>query len=170
MGETSEDLQQLQELLDTSMANAGAFLRASFEAPAHSLSAAQLVAYFTGLRTVALATVTARGEPRVAPIGALLAHGHFVIPTVAAAARTRHVLARPGVSLTLYDGIDLAIIAHGTAAVVTADDPDFAEFEALQRAAEGASVRDWGEGVYLRVTATALYTYARYPDQFPTVV
>lgn len=170
MGETSEDLRQLQELLDTSMGNAGAFLRASFEAPAHSLSAAQLMAYFTGLRTVALASVTARGEPRVAPIGALFVRGQFVIPTVAAAARTRHLLARPGVSLALYDGNDLAIIAHGTAAVVAADDPDFAEFEALQRAAEGASVRDWGDGVYLRITANALYTYARYPDQYPATI
>jgi hypothetical protein len=38
----------------------------------------------------------------------------------------------------------------------------------MQRAASGSSVNDWGEGVYLRVEAETLVTYARYPDQFPS--
>ena len=168
MRETDADLQQTQDLLDHSVAAAGAFLRSSFEMPAHSLSARQLVAYLSGLRTVALATVTAHGEPRVAPTGALFYRGRFAIPTVASAARARHVAARPAVSLTLYDGNDLAIIAHGQATIISADDPDFATLEALQREANGTSVRDWGDdGVYLRVIAIALYTYAREPERYP---
>jgi len=169
MHETPNDLSALQDLLDRSIASAGAFLHNSFEMPAHSLSARQLVAYLTGLRTVALATVTARGEPRVAPTGAFFYRGRFAIPTVRSAARARHVAARPAVSLTLYDGNDLAIIAHGQAAISTTDDPDFAALESLQRAANGTSVRDWGDdGVYLRVTAHALYTYARQPERYPS--
>lgn len=167
MQETPGDLQQLQELLDQSIANAGAFLRSSFEMPEHSLSARQLAGYLTGLRTVALATVTARGEPRVAPTGSLFFRGRFAIPTVASATKARHAAARPAVSLTLYDRNDLAIIAHGHASAITADDPDFATLEGLQRAADGTSVRDWGEGVYLRITANALYTYALQPEMYP---
>ena len=169
MFKTPDDLRQLQALLDESVANAGAFLRSSFEMPEHSLSSGQLVAYLAGLRTVALATVTARGEPRVAPTGALFLRGRFAIPTVATAVRARHVAARPAVSLTLYDGNDLAIIAHGQATIIADDDPDFAALERLQRDADGTSVRNWGDGVFLRVTATALYTYARQPDRYPAI-
>ena len=79
----------------------------------------------------------------------------------------RNAAARPAVSLTLYDGNDLAIIAHGHAAIIADGEPDFAALEALQRATDGTSVRDWGDGVYLRITATVLYTYARQPERYP---
>lgn len=167
MHETPEEMERLQALLDRSIERAGAFLRRSFEMPEHSLSAAQLTRYLQGIQNVAFATTTAKGEPRVAPIGSLFFRGHFYIPTVATAARTRMVTARPAVSLTHFVGDDLAIIAHGSATVVPADHPDFAAVEAMQRAASGQSVRDWGEGVYLRVEAETIVTFARYPDQFP---
>lgn len=166
MHETPEEMERLQLLLDASIAGAGAFLRRSFRMPEHSLSAAQLARYWQGICNVALATVTAKGEPRVAPIGALFYRGWFAIPTVATAARTRMVTARPAVSLTHYEGDDLAIIAHGTAAVVTPEDDDFAPLEAMQRAASGESVRAWGDGVYLRVAARTIVTFARFPERF----
>lgn len=168
MHETPEDMERLQALLNRSIERAGAFLRSSFEMPEHSLSAGQLVHYLQGIQNVAFATVTAKGEPRVAPIGSLFFRGRFSIPTVATAARTRMVTARPAVSLTHYVGNDLAIIAHGNATVIPANHADFAALEAIQRAASGSSVRDWGEGVYLRIEAETLVTFARYPDQFPS--
>ena len=64
-------MDDLQALLDHSITQASPFLRASFEMPEHSLSAAQVIAHLQGSLTVALATSTARAEPRVAPIGAL---------------------------------------------------------------------------------------------------
>ncbi len=167
MHETPEDIERLQTLLDRSIKRAGAFLRSSFEMPEHSLSAGQLVRYVQGIHNVAFATVTAKGEPRVAPIGSLFFRGRFHIPTVVTAARTRMVAARPAVSLTHFAGDDLAIIAHGNAMVIPADHADFAALEAMQRAASGSSVHDWGEGVYLRVEAETLVTFARYPEQFP---
>jgi hypothetical protein len=166
MHEAPEDLERLQALLNRSIERAGAFLRRSFEMPEHSLSAGQLVRYLQGNQVVAFATVTAKGEPRVAPIGSLFYRGQFHIPTVTTAARTRMVTAHPAVSLTHYAGIDLAIIAHGSATLIPADHADFAALEAMQRTASGSSVQDWGEGVYLRVEAETLITYARYPDQF----
>ena len=168
MHETPEDMEQLQVLLGRSIERAGAFLRSSFEMPEHSLSAGQLVHYLQGIQNVAFATVTAKGEPRVAPIGSLFFRGRFHIPTVATAARTRMIAARPAVSLTYYVGNDLAVIAHGTATTIPADHPDFAALEAMQRASSGSSVHDWGEGVYLRVEAETLVTFARYPEQFPS--
>jgi hypothetical protein len=43
MYETPADMDALQGLLDRSVAQAGPFLRSSFEMPEHSLSVAQLV-------------------------------------------------------------------------------------------------------------------------------
>ncbi|MCA1667352.1 MAG: pyridoxamine 5'-phosphate oxidase family protein [Thermomicrobia bacterium] len=168
MHETPEDMERLQALLNRSIERAGAFLRSSFEIPEHSFSAGQLVHYLQGIQNVAFATVTAKGEPRVAPIGSLFSRGRFHIPTVTTAARTRMVMKRPAVSLTHYTGNDLAIIAHGNATLIPTDHADFAALEEMQRVSSGSSVRDWGEGVYLRVEAETLVTFARYPDQFPS--
>lgn len=135
--------------------------------PEHSLSARQLVHYLQGNKTITLATVTARGEPRVAPIGSLFWRSHFYIPTVARAARTRHVRARPAISLTHYAGIDLAIIVHGRAEIVSPESSDFAALVPLHQEATRESVLDWGEGVFLRIDPDVMYSYARYPESFP---
>ncbi len=165
MKETSEEITQLQALLDESVENAGSFLRSSFEMPEHSLSAAQLVSYLQGNQTVAFATVTAKSEPRVAPIGSLFYRGKFYIPTLASAVRTKHVLKRPGVSLTCFAGDGLAIIVHGTATVIAPAHTDFAAVDGLLREYSEMSVLEWGDGdgVYLRVDAKVMYTYARDP-------
>jgi hypothetical protein len=163
MRETPEDLHHLQALLDRGIAQAGSFLRASFGMPDHSLSALQLARYLQGSHTVALATVTAGGEPRVAPISALFYRGHFHVPTVTTAVRAQHVLKRPAVSLTHYRGSELAIIAHGRASLVAPGAADFAVLEELQCESGNQSVLDWGEGVYMRIDADVLYTYARDP-------
>jgi hypothetical protein len=169
MRESADDLAWLEGLLGRSIEGAGAFLRSSFEMPEHSLSAAQLVRYLEGIPTVALATVTAKGEPRVAPIGAVFWRARFHIPTVATAARTRHLRARPAVSLTHYAGNDLAVLVHGRASIVTPAESLFGELDAYHREHTGGQgVSDWGEGVFLRIEPDVLYTYARYPEQFGT--
>ena len=169
MYETPEELEQIQALLERSIEQAGAFLRSSFEMPAHSLSAKQLLHLWQGLQTVAFATVTKKGDPLVAPIGTLLFHGRFYIPTVASAMRTRHVLQRPAVSFTFYQGKDVAVIVHGEALVIQSDHADFAALEAFQREMSGSSVQEWGEGVFLHVVPRVIYTYVRYPDRYPVV-
>ncbi len=166
MYETPDDIQQLQDLLERSIKQAGAFLRQSFEMPDHSLSARQLVHFWQGIQTIALATVTKKGVPRVAPIGAFLLRGHFCIPTVMTAARTKHILHYPVVSFTLYQGNDFAVISHGTATIIQPNQPNFADLETLQQEATGTSVREWGEGVFLQITPETLFTYARDIDRF----
>jgi hypothetical protein len=165
--ETPEDLDRLTALLNDSIDRAGAFLRSSFEMPEKSLSANQLVTYLHGIQTIAFATTTAAGEPRVAPIGSLFFRGAFYIPTVTTAARSRHIQRRPAVSLTHYQGNDLAVIAHGQASLLTSRDPRFANLEALHRSFGSSSVNDWGEGAFIHVEARSIFTYARFPDRFP---
>ena len=165
--ESREEIERLHSLIGQSMERAGTFLRTSFQIPEYSLSARQLVRYLECCRTVALATVTAKGEPRVAPIGSLFWRARFYVPTVATAARTRHVLVRPGISLAHYAENDPAIIVHGHAVPVRLGHPHFDDLEDLHREINGVSVRDWGDGLYLKIEADVLYTYARYPDRYP---
>jgi hypothetical protein len=162
MRESPPDLERLQALIDRSVEGARAFLRNAFQMPEHSLSAAELVDRLQGSLTVALATTTVRGEPRVAPIASLFVRGDFHVPTVAQAARTRHLAVRPAASLTYFEGTDLAVVAHGQVAIIDDADPAFAELDALQVECGNQSVREWqGDGVYLRLAADRLFTYAR---------
>lgn len=166
MYETSDDIQQLQDLLDRSIEQAGVFLRQSFQMPDHSLSTQQLVHFWQGMQTIALATVTKDGKPRVAPIGALLFRGKFYIPTLMTAARTKHILHHPAVSFTLYQVNDFAVIAHGNATIIPPEHSIFADVETLEREATGKSVQEWGEGVFLQITPKTLFTFARDIDGF----
>lgn len=166
MYETPADIADLYTLLDHSITQASPFLRSSFEMPEHSLSAAQLVAHLQGSLTVAMATVTARSEPRVAPINAFFVRAAFHIPTVAESARARHLARRPAASLTYFEGIDVAVIAHGTMHIIGQSDPAFAELDAAWTESGSESPTGWnGSAVYLRMEPARLYTYARYPEQ-----
>jgi DNA-3-methyladenine glycosylase I len=165
MRETQEDIERLQALLDNSIERAGAFLRRSFQMPEHSLTAQEFIDCWRDVQTVALATVTIKGEPRVAPIGSLLYRGEIYVPTVATAARTRHIMKRPAVSLTLFHENGLAIIVHGTATIIAPDHADFEVLENLLFAATQSKAGEWGEGVYLHIQADAIYTYSRHPHR-----
>jgi hypothetical protein len=165
--ESPQDIERLGEQLRASIERAGPFLRSSFEMPEHSLTAAQLTRYLQGVKPVAVATVTASGEPRVAPIGALLYRGHMYIPTTMQAARVRHVRRQSAISMTLFEGIDFAVIVHGNAVVLGEGEPEFETLIDIQRNGQGETVRDWGDGAFIRIDASAIYTYARYPERFP---
>lgn len=171
MQESTEDLSRLQALIDRGIAQAGPFLRSSFEMPEHSLSARQVVSVFDGITVVALSTATASGEPRVAPIGCLLIGGVFYIPTTRTAARYRMVARQPKVALTAFEGIDLAVIVQGTAQLVHQDDAEYARIDALHLALGGTSPGSWGEpgnGCYLAIEPQSIISYARYPERIGT--
>jgi hypothetical protein len=160
--ETAADLERLQALLDESVAKASPFLRSSFEMPERSLSATELAARLDGMIVLSLATVTAKGEPRVAPIDAVFLRGRFYVPTVAQAARAKHLARRPGVSVTYHEGRTMAVIAHGRAEAVAPDEEPFDEVEEIRLAEGGGSILKWGgDPIFLRVEPDVIYTYAK---------
>ena len=160
MRETADDLERLQRLLDDSIDRASSFLRSSFQMPERSLSADELVARLDGRLTVALGAVTARGEPRVAPINAFFLRASFYVPTVAESARARHLASRPAASLTYFEGASLAVIAHGNVEVIPTEHPAFDELDETQVALGHQSPREWnGHAVYLHLEPSHLYTY-----------
>jgi hypothetical protein len=164
MDETADDLTWLQSVIDHSIEAAGPYLRSSFRMPTHSLSPGQLVTLLDGILEVALATVTAKNEPRVSPTGALFWRGRFYVPTLAASARVKQLRRNPATSLAYYQGVDIAVIVHGRAAFIEPPDEDFPALYELQQETSGQNVRGWGENpLYIRVDPDVIHTFAREP-------
>jgi nitroimidazol reductase NimA-like FMN-containing flavoprotein (pyridoxamine 5'-phosphate oxidase superfamily) len=127
--ETEADLARLQALLDRSYAAAGRHLL-DIHTPERRLDAAGIAERLTGMRLLALATVTAKGEPRVGPVDGVFLHGSFHFGSALDSARARHIARRPQVSATHLPGEELAVTVHGRAVPVDV------------QAAEGAELRE----------------------------
>jgi hypothetical protein len=169
MREIDEDLHWLQGLLDASIEQAGAFLRSAMGLDKRTLTPGQIVRHLDGLRSVSLATVTACGEPRVAPVVAVFVRGRYHVPTVVNAARARHLRRRPPVSLTDYDGVEMAVIVHGQATLLGLDHPDFDDIDELVSSlSDGDGPRAWAGGgpLYIRIDPDVMYASALEPTNF----
>ncbi len=121
MHETDEDLAELQRILDESYRSAGEHLRSIFR-PDIRCSAPDLVAVLNDVFVIHLATVTARGEPLVAPVDGLFYRGRLWFGLPRGAQRARHLRARPQVSASHTNG-DFGLIVHGEAEEVTETHP-----------------------------------------------
>ena len=126
MLETPEELQQLQDLLDASIASAGPHLRGIIS-DERCLSARDLVGRLHGMRLLVLATVTADGRPLAGPVDGYFLHGTFWFSSGRDAVRMRHLAARSAVSATHLPGEELAVTVHGRAECFALDDPAGAE-------------------------------------------
>jgi uncharacterized pyridoxamine 5'-phosphate oxidase family protein len=158
--ETEDDLRALQELLDGSHAGAGPHLRAIFDDD-RRIPAVQLPALLPGVQVLALATVTARGEPRVAPVDGLFYRGRFHFGSSDDSARFRHIRARPAVSATHLRGEELAVVVHGRAVEIDPRGPDEEGFRAyLNETYPGWDDAAWAAGApYARIDPSAMFTF-----------
>ena len=160
MYETEDDLRELQALLDASHAAAGPHLRAIFD-ERRRIPAAELPELLPGVQVLALATVTARGEPRVAPVDGLFFRGRFHFGSSHESARFRHIRARPAVSAAHVRGEQLAIVVHGRAVAVDPRGPGQEGFRAyLNETYPGWDDADWAAGApYARIEPSAMFTF-----------
>jgi hypothetical protein len=160
MYETAAELAELQALLDRSAAGVqSAQLKEIFHVPRLTLTADELVAALPDIQLVAMATVTATGEPRVGPMDSLFLHGRFHLYSDREALRVRHLARRPAISITHFEGDDLAVIVHGRAVLIGLDSTDWQAIDDAVRAAYGTAVRDWSpDGIYIRVEPTVMFT------------
>jgi hypothetical protein len=165
--ETDAELDALQQLIDASIAAAGPHMRDIFTTD-RRLSARQLAVHLQGTRHVAFATVNAAGKPRVAPLDGLFFHAHFYVGTGGHAARLRHLRRNPSVSLTHFQGEELAVIVHGTVFLMEKGHSEVGPIEELWTEIYGSSPFDLGEGVtMIRVEPEAVFTFASDPSRFP---
>ena len=126
MLETPEELDNLQQLLDRSMAGAGEHLRGIITGE-RRLSAAELAGRLQGMRLLTVATVTADGRPLAGPVDGYFLHGTFWFSSGRNSVRMRHLAARPAVSATHLPGEELAVTVHGRAELFEMRDPAGAE-------------------------------------------
>ncbi len=92
------------------------------------MAAEELVGLLTGVNVLDVATVTARGEPRVAPVDGLFYRGRWWFGSAPDSARFRHLRRRPAVSACHTRGEEFAVIVHGRATEIDLSDEAHAAF------------------------------------------
>ncbi|WP_436790530.1 pyridoxamine 5'-phosphate oxidase family protein [Yinghuangia sp. YIM S10712] len=164
MRETPDELHRLQTLLDTSLARSTAHLRTIIDTE-RTLDAEQLTRVLTGMCTLALSTVTAKGEPRVSGVDGHFLHGTWHFGTARSAAKARHLAARPAVSAAHMRGEELGVFTHGTAEVLNPLDgepaADWPDLLAYFRGFYGDDAFDWdNDVVFFRLHPQWMAVYA----------
>jgi len=167
--ETPDDIHALQELIDRSYASAGRHLL-SIHRPERRVAAHELVERLTGMRLLALATVTADGRPIVGPVDGIFYRGAFHFGSADDSVRFRHIRARPYVSATHLPGEEFAVPVHGRAVPV---DIRTAEGPGLRQTLLDVYVPRYGPDwetefldtgpVYARIEAERMFTFLMNP-------
>jgi len=164
MHETAADLERLQAVIDRSYAAAGSHLLA-IHTPERRLDAAEVAAKLTGMRLLALATVSSAGRPVVGPVDGIFLHGAFHFGSAPNSVRARHIAARPQVSATHLPGEELAVTVHGDAVAVDVNAPEGAELRQtlldiyVPRYGESWAEMLDGGAVYWRLDARRMFTF-----------
>jgi hypothetical protein len=166
MYETSEELKELQALLDASLSRSTSHLRSIINSE-RTLTAEQLTQVLAGMHTLALSTVTAEGEPRISGVDGHFLHGKWHFGTARGAAKARHLAVRPAVSAAHLRGEDLGVFTHGRAEMLNPQggEPaaDWPELLAYFKDFYGDDSFDWDNDVaYYRLHPHWMTVYA--PD------
>jgi hypothetical protein len=166
MFETDAEIDELQRLLDGSVNRATSHLQAIITPGERTLTAEQLIHVARGMCTLALATVTKAGEPRVSAVDGHFLHGQWVVGTDPGAAKARHLAARPAVSVAYLRGEQLGVFTHGHAVPLNPregpEDPRWPATLGYLKDHYGHDGFDWTEVIYYRIVPTWMVAYS--PD------
>jgi hypothetical protein len=111
--------------------------------------------------TLNLATVTAKGEPRISAVDGHFLNARWVFTTSGSAAKARHLRARPAASISYVDGERIGVFSHGRVEFLAPEHPEFAGIEAHLAAHYGSSPSSWGDDiVYCRLQPSWMVGYA----------
>jgi general stress protein 26 len=146
MYETTEEIADLQGLLDRSRAGATEHLRSIID-DERVLSAEDLVALLTGMKVLSVATVTSAGEPRISAVDGHFLHATWSFSTSGTAMKARHMRVRPRVSVAHIDNEELAVFSHGQVSELKPDDADFDETLGHWTRHYGSSPLEWGDDI-----------------------
>jgi general stress protein 26 len=166
--ETAAELDALDALLDRSLSGSTEHLRSIIRPGERTLGARQLAQVLTGMCVLALATVTANGEPRVSAVDGHFLHGCWVFGTSRSAAKARQLERRPAVSAAHLRGEDLGVFTHGTAEVLYPRsgpaDPQWDAVHEHLTSHYGGSPLTWGDVVFYRLRPHWMVGYAPHPE------
>jgi hypothetical protein len=151
MYEDHADIESLQQLLSASLGNASEHLR-SIIGPGRTASAAGLAGRLTGMRTLALSTVSAAGRPRISGVDGHFLRARWVFTTSGTSVKAADMRSRPAVSAAYLEGDTYGVFTHGDAEFLAAEHPDRGWIEDHLTSHYGASPSTWGPDiVYLRI-------------------
>jgi hypothetical protein len=162
MDETDEELEALQRLLDDSFARASDHLT-SIMTPPRRLTARRLVAELPMPAVLNIATVTARGEPRISAVDGHFLHGAWHFTTEARSPKARQLRARPAISASYTPRDGFGMFCHGSAVLL-----EEAEQQALRThwiGVYGGAPEDLGTIAYYRLHADWLVAFAMTPEE-----
>jgi hypothetical protein len=169
MFETDDELAEMQTLLDASLSRSTEHLRSIIRPGERSLTAVQLSKACRGMCTLAIATVTANGEPRVSAVDGHLLHGRWYFSTARGAAKARHLGSRPAVSIAYLRGEEVGVFTHGRADPMNPaggpDDPDWPALLQYMTDYYGSSPLSWGDVVYYRLVPHWMVAFASNPAE-----
>lgn len=164
MHETTEDLEELQGLLDSSYEASGNHLREVIS-PGRRLGAEQVATMLTGMVLLVLATVTKDGRPIAGPVDGIFYRGRLYFGSSPDSVRFKHIAKRPWVSATHLPGEELSVTVHGRASPIDVRVPDHAGF---RRALLDIYVPRYGPSweqfldsgpAYARIDADRMFTF-----------
>jgi hypothetical protein len=160
MYETTEELQALQALLDRSFASASLHLQAIMT-PERRLDAGRLVAELSGVCVLNVATVTAKGEPRVSAVDGHFLHARWNFTTDGGSPKARQIDARPAVSASYTPRDGFGVFCHGRARRLERGSAEFDELSRHWIATYGQSADTLGDDIaYLQITPSWLVGFA----------
>lgn len=159
MYETAEDLSRLQDLLDRSYASAGGHLK-GITTPERRMSAVEAAEFLSGMRLLALATVTADGRPLVGPVDGIFYRGRFWFGSSPDSVRYRHIQARPYVSATHTPAESHSVTVHGRAEIIDLSSPEHSGFSDCCVEIYGEEWLNWGDDAfYARINPDKMFTF-----------
>lgn len=162
MKETAEELAALQELLDASFARSSGHLVSIMTDP-RRLTAERLSAELPSPAVLNIATVTAKGEPRVSAVDGHFLHGRWYFTTEVNSPKVRHLRARPAISASYTPRDGYGVFCHGRVVELVGD-----ERQALHEhfvATYGMDPSDLGDIYYARIDADWLVGFAMLPEE-----
>jgi pyridoxine/pyridoxamine 5'-phosphate oxidase len=159
MFETEAEMRGLQGLLDRSHERATEHLRGIINAD-RTLRATEVAGLLTGMRTLNLATVTLRGEPRISAVDGHLLHAQWIFSTSVTSAKARQVHRQPAVSASYLEGEELGIFTHGSATRIAETEPDYEDTLVYLTEHYGSSPLSWGDTGLYRIVPSWMVGYA----------
>jgi hypothetical protein len=150
MYESDDDFARLQQLIDASFARASEHLR-SIMTPERRLAARDLVAALPAPAVLNIATVTARGEPRISAVDGHFLSGSWHFSTAQESPKAAQLRARPATSAAYTPRDGFGVFCHGRAVP-----PSAAQLERLRRHWEqvyGVPVESLGDVACFRIDA-----------------
>ena len=151
MYETEADLARLQGLIDASFARSSEHLL-SIMTPPRRLTASRLAKDLTGIAVLNVATVTARGEPRISALDGHFLRGRWYATTSVTSPKVRQMRSRPSISAAYTPRDGYGVFCHGTVRFLQPGSDEHQTLTDHCVRVYGQSPLEWGPGIaYLTI-------------------